>query len=181
MANSHLGRSIVCLIAALSTTVAVRAVEPSTLGLDRNNSWYVEVPGKALIETPVFVTVRQVGQHWEIEEMFETPPLVLRSQKVELFVATRDLQRWSNFFNNAVANCDSIEAREDEFHSVCTSELSERKPVSTAMLGMLLGGNGKRPVVYNREKVAAAINSIPVEQATAALLKFEKREYGRSQ
>ncbi len=146
---------------------------------EKNNNWTVEITNRPKLTAPAFVTLRFVGARWEIAGIYDRPPMIPRSQQLEVFVATRDLQQWGNFYTNRVTNCDSFEAKEADFHSVCTSALSESQSAGSAALGLFFGGNAKRPVSYNAQRVTAAVQSIAVEQAAAMLTEFEKGQDGR--
>ncbi|MES4787427.1 MAG: hypothetical protein C4294_18290 [Nitrospiraceae bacterium] len=154
------------------------AAEP-TGEWEKNNNWAVEITNSPRLTAPVFVTLRLVGSRWEIAGFYNRPPSISRSQQLELFVASRDMQRWGNAYTNNVANCDSFEAKESDFHSVCTSALSEKQSTGSAVVGLFFGGTAKRPVSYNTQRVTAAVQSISVKQATAMLTAFEKGQDGR--
>lgn len=141
--------------------------------LEVNNSWSVEISNKNSIQSPVFITLRPVGNHWEISGIFKSAQKIPKSEQLEAFLASSDLQYWSNYYTNAISNCESFEMREYELHSVCSSSLSEQRSLTTAIVGMFFGGSGKQPIIYNKDKVAAVINSIRVEQAEKMLKAFE--------
>jgi len=170
-----LRHAVPLLLAASLSAPALAGDAAPGLELERNNNWTVEITNKPTIQSPLYVTLRQAGQHWEIDGMYDAAPTLARSQKLELLIASRDLQQWSNAYTDRVVNCDSFEAREADFHSVCTSTLAEQQSAGSAVAGILLfGGNAKRPVMYNRDKVTAVIRSIRVGQASAKLDAFEQ-------
>ena len=172
--RSVLSKALSLLAAMAISAPALAGDTEHWAGWEHNNDWAVEISNRPEVKSPLFVTLKQVGEHWEIDGLFTSPPKIPRNQKLELFMVTRDFQRWSNAYVDRVINCDTFEAREADFHSVCTSALSEKQSAGSAAVGMLFGGSGSRPIVYNREKVAAAIHSIRVEQATTMLTAFEQ-------
>jgi hypothetical protein len=145
--------------------------------LEKSNNWSVQISNKPDFANPIYVSLKKAGNHWEIDGIFALPPQIQRSQQLELFISTRDLQRWGNAYTDSVINCESFEIKEANFSSVCTSSLSEKRSAKSAALGMLFGGNGTQPIVYSKEKVTAAIQSIPPRQALEKLVAFEQ---GRS-
>lgn len=142
--------------------------------LEKNNNWTVQISNKPNIVNPIFITLKKVQNHWEIDGIYPRPPQIPRSQQLELFMATKDLQHWGNVYTNSVINCDSFEIKEADFSSICTSSLSEKRSARAAALGMLFGGNGSQPTVYNQELVTATIQSIPTKQALQKLTAFEQ-------
>ena len=148
--------------------------QEQTESLEKNNSWSVKISNKPDFVNPIYVALKKVDNHWEIDGIFALPPQISRSQQLELFMSTRDLQRWGNAYTDSVINCDSFEIKEADFSSVCTSSLSEKRSAKSAALGMLFGGNGSQPIVYSKEKVTAAIQSIPPRQAREKLTAFEQ-------
>ncbi len=165
-------RRIVCSlmsIAALAMSVPVLADEAGAL--EANNAWHVFDTSR--IENPVFITIRQTGNHWVIDGMYNGAPRLMRTQDVELFMASRDLQQWKNAYTDMIVNCDDFEVRESDDQSVCTSRFGEKK-VGRAVLGVFFGGTGKVAYGYNTDKVAAAIHSIRPDEALQKLTAFEK-------
>lgn len=142
--------------------------------LEVNNAWHVFETRN--IDSPLFVTIKQVDAHWEITGIHESPPQIPRNDSTELFTASRDLQQWGAYGPQSMTACDSFEAREYPYKTVCSSVFSERK-TGRAALGILLyklGTNGV-PVGYDSDKVTAAIRSIRPAQAEAILTAFEKQ------
>lgn len=159
--------------AVLATSASVAAADGAP-AWERNNNWTVEITNRPQFTTGYyFVTLQLVGPRWEITGIYERVPDIPRSQPVELFVVSKDLQRWGNVYVNSIGNCDSFEVKEADFHSVCTSALSEKQSAGAAAVGLFFGGGAKRPVSYNIQLVTAAVQSISVTQATAALSAFE--------
>ncbi|WP_298412893.1 hypothetical protein [Janthinobacterium sp.] len=175
--NTPLALSTLVIMSCLAAGTHASAAE-ATSEWEKNNNWTVEITNSPKLMVPIFVTLRLVGARWEIDGVFDRPPSIPRSQQIELLVATKDLQHWGNFYTNVVANCDSFEVKEADFHSVCTSALSEKQSTSSAALGLFFGGGAKRPVSYNAERVRAAVQSISVEQALRVLTAFEKSQGG---
>lgn len=168
------------LLQLLTLSIILNLCQPTnhanaseTYNWEKNNNWTVEFSNTLRIASPLFATLKLVDHRWEIIGLYNTPPEIPRTEKIELFITTRDLQRWSNFYINTVANCDSFEAKQADFHTVCTSALSEKQSARSAALGILFGGDSTRPVSYNKRKVTAAIQSIRIEQASEALSAFE--------
>jgi len=165
------------LVAALTGPAcpAMASAQEPAVSLEKHNDWTVDLGNETKLTTPLYVTLKQVGLHWEIAGIYDTAPRIPLSEKLELFMASRDLQQWENAYTNRVINCDSFEAKQAEFHSVCSSTLSEKQSMGSATVGLFFGGSGARPVSYSRSSVTAAIQSIPVEQATAMLTAFEQK------
>ncbi|CAB3804866.1 hypothetical protein [Pararobbsia alpina] len=90
-------------------------------------------------------------------------------------MATRDLQYWKNAYVDYVVDCNSFEVQQSDFQSTCTSRFGEKK-AAQAIIGALFGKAGSVAYGYNTDKVAAAIHSIPPEQAERKLTIFEKSE-----
>lgn len=174
LARAALAAVLAC-VPALATAAEPAPEAPARPAeqLEVNNAWSVRIANGVNLTNPVYVTLRQVGRHWEIDGLFNSPPKLPRSQDLELFMATRDLQEWTNAHLEMRADCDHFEVRESDFHSVCTSRLAEKKP-GLAALGLLFGGNGRVGFGYTNEKVKAAINSIRPQQAIAVLDAFER-------
>jgi hypothetical protein len=166
---------VTVILLAISFSALSSEVD-STATIDRleaNNAWHVfEVRD---IENPVYVTIKQSGNHWEIEGLYDYPPKLSRSQNEELFMATRDFQQWKNAYVDMIIDCDTFEVRESDYQSVCSSRFGEKK-AGRAILGTFCGGSGKIAVGYNTGKVAAAIHSIRPEQAQEKLTAFEQLE-----
>lgn len=166
--------SSVAAATVLATSASTVAAEGSP-AWERNNNWTVEITNRPNFTTGyMFVTLQLVGSRWEIAGIYEQVPNIPRSQPLELFVVSNDLQRWGNVYINSVRNCDAFEVKEANFHSVCTSALSEKQSTGAAVVGLFFGGNANRPASYNLERVTAAVQSISIAQATAALSVFEK-------
>ncbi len=162
-------------IVALASIFPLRAsAQEQTAILEKNNNWSVQISNKPDFANPIYISIKKVNSHWEIVGIFSQPPQIPRSQQLELFMSSGDLQRWGNAYTDAVINCDSFEIKEADFSSVCTSSLSEKRSAKSATLGMLFGGNGSQPIVYSKEKVTAAIQSIPPRQALEKLTAFEQ-------
>lgn len=172
-------RLLLCSLSAFSIVLSspLLSAEPSSEAvagnLEVNNGW--NVFNTRSIENPIYVTIRSEGSHWEIDGLYNSFPRLLRSQKVELFMATRDLQQWKNAYVDMINNCDDFEVKESDYQSVCTSGFGEKK-VGRAVIGTFFGGDGKVAFGYNAGKVAAAIHSIRPEQAQEKLTAFEKSE-----
>jgi len=144
--------------------------------LEVNNSWQVwGVFKNHDIPNPIYVTIRPSGRHWDIDGIYDYLPQVLRSDDVELFMATRDLQFWRNAYAERVIGCDNFEVKESDYQSTCTSRFGERK-TAQAIVGAFFGRNGGVAFSYNTDKVAEAIHSIRPEQAEEKLNAFEKSE-----
>jgi hypothetical protein len=141
--------------------------------LEVNNQWSVNIANSVKFESPLYVTLKRAGNHWDIDGLYNVPPKLRRSQDLELFMATRDFQQWTNFYTNMRTDCDKFEVLESDFHSVCTSGLAEKK-TGLGIVGAFFNGGGKIPFAYANDKVRAAINSIRPEQATEILTAFEQ-------
>jgi len=165
---------LLAIIAFASIFPCWASAQEQATGLEKNNTWTVQISNKPNMANPIFIAIKKVQNHWEIDGIYSRPPQISRSQQLELFMATRDLQHWGNVYTNSVINCDSFEVKEADFSSICTSSLSEKRSARTAALGMLFGGNGSQPTVYNQELVTAAIQSIPAKQALEKLTAFEQ-------
>lgn len=167
----------IIIAAASFTTSATQlladASPPSADPLEVNNEWAVTVSNSVRLKAPLYVTLKQVGNHWEIDGLFNEPPQVPITQGLELFMATRDLQQWTNAYVDLRTDCEKFEVRESEFHSVCTSRLAEKKN-AIALAGVLFGSGGNVPFAYTDSKVKAAINSIRPQQAMGVLTAFEQ-------
>jgi len=48
------------------------------------------------------VTLKEVGQHWEIAGIYDRAPRIPLTEKLELFMASRGLQQWGNAYTNLV-------------------------------------------------------------------------------
>ncbi len=173
---------------ALTTTLAGNALAADTSAasqiapaLDVNNQWSVNVGNSIKVSQEWFyVAIKRVENHWEIQKIYDRAPLIDRSQPVELFAATRDFQQWTNVYLEMRTDCDKFEVRESDAHSVCTSSLAEKKP-GLGMVGLLFGGSGGAPFAYTDDKVKAAINSIPTQQALVKLTEFEGKSQNAQQ
>jgi len=169
----------VVIVSAISIAISFPALsaEPqSAASVDKvevNNSWRVFEGGE--IENPVYVTIKNSGNHWDIENIYDYLPLLRRSQHVELFMATRDFQQWKNAYIDMANDCEDFEVKESDYQSVCTSVFGEKK-IGRAVIGVLFGGTGKVLFGYNKKKVSAAIHSIRPEQAQEMLTTFEQSE-----
>jgi hypothetical protein len=148
------------------------AAATPTNTLEVNNHWSVIISNSTDLNAPLYVTLKQVGNYWEIDGLFDTPQKLPRSRKLELFMATRDFQKWTNYYVDMRTDCEKFEVKEDNFHSVCTSSLAENKTMM-AKAKLLFGGSGKVPFAYTDSKVKAAINSIRPQQAQEMLTKYE--------
>lgn len=170
--------SSLAAVAVLVTSASVAAAEDLP-AWERNNNWTVEITNRPQFATGYyFVTLQLVGSRWEIAGIYERVPDIPRSQPVELFVVSKDLQRWGNVYVNSIGNCDSFEVKEADFHSVCTSALNRKQSTAAAVVGTFFGGGATRPVSYNVQLVTAAVQSISIAQATTALAVFEKNSGG---
>jgi len=164
----------VCMAAnavAASDTAAVVA----TQDLEANNNWSVTINNELKLDAPLYVTIKQLGNHWAIDHIYSTPPQLKRSVPVELFMATRDLQQWANAYRDMRTDCDKFEVRESEYQSVCTSRLAAQKP-GLGILGLFLNSrsSGRTPFAYTDAMVSAAIHSIRPQEAAASLSAFEQ-------
>lgn len=166
--------NLVAIVALASIFPGWALAQEQTEFLEKNNNWSVQISNKPDFANPIYIAIKKLGRHWEIAGIFPRPPQILRSQQLELFMSTRDLQSWGNAYTDTVINCDSFEIKESDFSSVCTSSLSEKRSAKSAALGMFFGGNGSQPIVYSKEKVTAAIQSIPPRQALEKLTTFEQ-------
>jgi hypothetical protein len=142
--------------------------------LEVNNRWSVTISNSMKLNAPLYVTLKRAGNHWDIVELFDAPPKLKRSQDLELFMATRDFQQWTNFYMDMRTDCDKFEVRESDFHSVCTSSFTEKK-AGMAVVGLFFGGSGKVAFAYTNDRVKAAINSIRPQQAVEILTTWEQR------
>jgi len=166
--------AVACSFAACpAEKTTVEAAPLSVKSLESNNKWDVSISNRTKFGSPLYVTLRQSESHWEIDRLFNTPPKIKRSQDIELFMATRDFQQWTNFYSDVRTDCDSFEERESDFHSVCTSSLADKR-TGVAVVGLLFGGNGKAQFSYVDDKVKSAINSIRPHQAMEVLAAFEQ-------
>lgn len=147
--------------------------QPTAILLEANNGWNVEISNSAKLKNPIYVTIRNAGNYWEVAGLFDRPPKIPRTQNLEVFAVTRDFQRWTNMYVDMRTDCDTFEAQEDDFQSVCTSGLAEKK-TGLGVAGLFFGGSGKTPFAYTDEKVKSAINSIRPQQALEFLTAFEK-------
>lgn len=176
-------RLIVVSLSVVLSAVAVAAdipdkealkSEPQNPVLEKNNSWNVRISNSVNLQSPLWITIRKFESHWEIEGIYGSPVKIPVSRKIELFLASRDLQQWTNYFKDMRGDCDTFEVRESDFHSVCTSSLAGKK-AGLGFAGLFLGGKGGIPYAYTDSEVQAAINSIRPDQAAAMLDKFEKK------
>ncbi|SMG28253.1 hypothetical protein [Paraburkholderia susongensis] len=160
-------------VSSFSAELTPASPSTDTVALEVNNQWNVSISNRAELENPVYVTLRPAGNHWEIDGLFDAAPELERTEDLELFVATRDLQQWANAYIDLRQDCDTFEMRESDFHSVCTSRFAEKK-TGIAIARVFFGTGGKIPTGYSSEKVKAAINSIPVQQAVEKLTAYEQ-------
>ncbi|MDN2716863.1 hypothetical protein [Janthinobacterium sp. SUN120] len=140
-----------------------------------NNNWSVTIRNDEPLDSPFYVAIRQAGNHWDIDQFYTSPPKLKRTEPVELFVATRDLQHWKNAYADLRTDCENFEVRESEYHSVCTSVFAEKK-MAIGVLRILFNKNsgGLTPFGYTDSKVKAAINSIRPQDAAIMLAAFEQ-------
>lgn len=162
-----------CSFSAFSADSTPEPSSSTARVLEVNNKWDVTISNNLKFNAPLYVTLKNAVDHWEIVGLFESPPKLTRSQDLELFIATRDFQQWTNFYNDMRTDCDKFEVRESEHHSVCTSSLAEKK-TGLAIAKLFFGGNGNIPFAYTDGKVKAAINSIRPQQAAEMLTAFEQ-------
>ena len=150
-------------------------VSKSATALEVNNNWSVTIRNDERIVSSFYVTIRQTGNHWEIDQFYISPPKLKRTNSVELFVASRDLQSWKNAYADLRTDCENFEVRESEYHSVCTSVFAEKK-TAIGVLRILFNKNsgGLTPFGYTDSKVKAAINSIRPQDAATLLAAFEQ-------
>ena len=119
------------------------ATGTQTGALEVNNSWEVwGVFKDRNVQNPLYVTIRQSGNHWEIEDIYNSLPRILHSQDVELFMASRDLQFWKNAYVDYVGDCDNFEVQQSDYQSTCTSRFGEKK-TARAIIGVFFGGAGR--------------------------------------
>ena len=133
-----------------------------------NNDWKVEIKSDPQARAYVYVTLREVGDHWEIESLSEKKIDVLKASKLELFAVHPSLTHWVNVERDMVRDCAAFKSK---YYSVCSSSLASEK-TGLSVVGVLLGGSGSFMTGYVDEKVRAAINSIPPEQAKAKMKAF---------
>lgn len=150
-------------------------VSMSATALEVNNNWSVTIRNDERIDSSFYVAIRQAGNHWEIDQFYISPPKIKRTNSVELFVASRDLQSWKNAYADLRTDCENFEVRESEDHSVCTSVFAEKK-TAIGVLRILFNKNsgGLTPFGYTDSKVKAAINSIRPQDAATMLAAFEQ-------
>ncbi|MEM5386805.1 hypothetical protein VSR68_24900 [Paraburkholderia phymatum] len=162
------------LLTASSAFCAGQSPDSQSPALEVNNAWHVFETKN--IKSPLFVTLKHMDAHWEIAGIYEAPPQIARDDSRELFIASRDLQQWGAYGPQGMTGCDSFEAREYPYKTVCSSVFAERK-AGRAALGILLyklSTNGV-PVGYDVDKVTTAIHSIRPEQAQAILTAVERQ------
>ncbi len=158
---------------AIANESAQETPPPVTTALEINNQWSVRISNSLKLPSPLFVTLRKSENHWEIDGIYDKPPKITKTQNLELFMATRDFQQWTNALIDMRGDCDKFEVKESDEHSVCTSTLAEKK-TGLAIAGLFFGGSGKIPTAYTDDKVKAAINSIRPQQAIAMMTAFEE-------
>lgn len=150
--------------------------ERSAPALEKNNEWKVVISNKKTDRPPelIYASVVDQGSYWAVKEFTSTAPRIPKTEPIELFATTPDLQVWFNVYDDMVGYCDSIEVKTFEFHTVCSSSLADKK-IGAALLGALLGlGNGKIGFGYTDSKVEEVIRSIRPQEAQQKLLDFEK-------
>lgn len=157
--------------------VAEKDVAPAAVEqpLEVNNQWQVTVSNTAQRPAnPLYITLKNEGAYWSIVDIAESKPNIAKSEPLELFMASRDLQHWFNAHVDQIGNCNGADVRHYEFHTVCSSTLAEKK-LGMGILKALIGASsGQIPFAYTDSKVKAAINSIRPQQAQLALDEFEK-------
>ncbi|EER59905.1 hypothetical protein AcdelDRAFT_2522 [Acidovorax delafieldii 2AN] len=170
---AYIGMGLVTFSVTAEELTAPSA-KPIERVLEKNNTWRVTISNRNNQPANlIYAVISRRNDHWVVDRFFKKPPLIPKTEQVELFAVTPDLQQWFNAFTDLISNCHFIEVRSSRYHSVCSSSLAEPQ-VGIGVARIFFGAGGKIPFGYTDKKVEAAINSINASQAEQKLLEFEK-------
>lgn len=157
---------------AQSPEAPLSAVVPENQKTDvpflARNNWSARINNTDSNNGLLFVTIKNMGDHWEVEKFYDKLPEVLKASKMEVFAVTRNLSNWQNAHNDMVSDCRELKTK---YYTVCSSSLADKK-TGAAIVGIFFGGSGQILHGYVDDKVKEAINSIPPEQAQIKLSEF---------
>lgn len=126
-------------------------------------------------------TIGQKDKRWRILELAskcKNTESFMKDDAREQFAVLPNLSVWINEFAGMRDDCALFENRDEIKKSVCNSHFGEAKPGLTAVRAIFTGPNPVRDrgtlVGYSEEKIQEIINSIRLDEATEALLGFEK-------
>ncbi len=143
--------------------------EKISAGLVKKNDWNVRINNKDSNQGMIYVAIKDMGDHWEVEKFYDKLPKILKSTKLEVFSVNRKLNSWKNAHNDMVSDCGEIKTK---YYTVCSSSLADRKAGAALVGALFFGGSGTVLHGYVDDKVKEAINSIPPEQAQSKLSEF---------
>lgn len=160
-------------LAFSSEQVPDKTTEPSKPSIKvKANDWIVKIDNSPMQKDYIYVAIKNVGDHWEIDSISNNIIKPLKSSGLEVFAASYNLRYWRNLFTDMISGCDEIKITT---YSVCSSVLADKK-TGAALLGIFFGGTGDIKTGYINTKVEEAINSIPLEHAMDKLKEYKSNE-----